>query len=936
VGFLAWLAAGLPILLVCACGSGLLGAAVGSYLAFSADLPKIPDLKRYRPKTVSTFYAEDGTVVGLFFKEKRFPIPIDSIPPHVVNAFLAAEDARFFTHPGIDVIGVFRAIVKNIMAGHFAQGASTITQQVTRNFLLTKEKKTSRKIREAILAYRLEKTLSKQQILELYLNEIFLGKQSYGVEAAARTYFGKTTNELEVAEAALLAGLVSSPSRFNPVKNPEAALKRREFVLGGMLRHGFISDSEYQTASAEELRIRETLPNPYERVPYFTEAVRQYIVAKYGANRLYNEGLQVWTTCDIALQKKASEAILLGVKQWEKRQGRPVGLARRLKPSETRAFLAVAPDHPHQAGDIVQGLVITNHTQPPKNPKAKLAQDYGQDCTLALAGNRQFRMQLQSDIRYRPNDLLDFKILEVNGSRLTLEHNTLPPVEGALVCIENNSGCVRALVGGVEFERSSFNRAIQGMRQPGSAFKPLVFAAALEWYNYSPNTLVVDDPIAVLVDPRVPEWMPMNSDGQFQGPMTVRQALAHSRNITAVKLLMDVGAESAVQMSRNLGIRSPLGRNLSLSLGSYEVTPFELTAAYTVFPNLGVKVNPVMVKKVVDRFGNVLEDNSAPPLDPGARMKEDEANGTPLPTPPGELTGTDEKQKPEGSGLIAEMRGLANDNRTASAGASVENLLTDTFPPAFSTRTGMVRVLSPQTSYLMLSMMRDVCVSGTAANVSRLRRRDLSGKTGTTDDCTDAWFVGFNPKFTTGVWIGHDAKASLGHREYGASAALPVWMDFMKEALRNHPVSGYSVPPGIVFATEVPQPLDALLEAGPDLAPDPTIKQISPVDGTFEPDPNQPNFGADRPVELVQASTAYSPDMIRILSTTGETLGYGAYTRDQRGRITVHARFPVPGEEPHGQAGGQEVPEESYIQGASRFLRNLPQFLPSDPRGWLQ
>jgi penicillin-binding protein 1A len=936
VGFLAWLGAGLPILLLCAFATGLFGAVVGSYLAFSEDLPRIPDLKRYRPKTVSTFYAEDGTVIGLFYKEKRFPIAIDSIPPHVLNAFLAAEDARFFTHTGIDIFGVFRAIVKNLMAGHFAQGASTITQQVTRNFLLTKEKKTSRKIREAILAYRLEKTLSKRQILELYLNEIYLGNGAYGVESAARTYFAKTTNDLSVADAALLAGLVASPSRFNPQRNPEGALKRREFVLGGMLRHGFISDDEYKIASAEDVRIRETLPNPYERVPYFTEGVRQYILAKYGENRLYNEGLQVWTTCDVALQKKASEAILLGVKSWEKRQGRPAGLLRRLKPSEARDFLAVAPDQPHKAGDAIQGLVIANHTQAPKNSKAKQAQDNVQDCSLALAGNRQFRMQLPCEIRYRPNDLLEFKIVEVNGSRLTLEHNTLPPVEGALVCIENNTGYVRALVGGMDFERSSFNRATQGMRQPGSAFKPLIYAAALEWNNYSPNTLVVDDPIAVALDPRAPEWLPMNSDGQFQGPMTVRQALAHSRNIVAVKLLMDVGGESAVQMARNLGIRSSLGTNLSLSLGSSEVTPLELTAAYTVFPNLGVRVNPVLVKKVVDRFGNVLEDNSAQPLDPGARMIEDATLDNQLPNPPGQQLDPDGEQEAGGSGLVDEMRNLATENRAAAPDASVEKLLADTFPPAVSFRNDMVRVLSPQTSYLMLSMLRDVCISGTAAAVSKLRRRDLSGKTGTTDDCTDAWFVGFNPKFTTGVWIGYDAKAPLGRHEYGATAALPVWMDFMKEALRNHPVSGYPVPSGIVFAADAPSRLDALLEAGPDRAPDPYTKQISPVDATFTPDPRQPVFGPDRPLELVQASAAPYPDTIRILSSTGETLGYGVYTRDQKGKVTVYARYPSNGGGHQEEALDQDAPEESYIQGAARFLRNLPQFFPSAPRGWLQ
>jgi penicillin-binding protein 1A len=428
----------------------------------------------------------------------------------------------------------------------------------------------------------------------------------------------------------------------------------------------------------------------------------------------------------------------------------------------------------------------------------------------------------------------------------------------------------------------------------------------------------------------------MNSDGQFQGPMTLRQALAHSRNIAAVKLLMDVGAEPAIQMARNLGIRSPLGTNISLSLGSYEVTPLELTAAYTVFPNLGVRVNPAMVKKVVDRFGNVLEDNSVQPLDPGARMAEDAANGDPLATLPIQESVPDETAEPDESEPAPEPQNPATDNKVVAPSAVVQNLLADSFPPTASSESDMIRVLSPRTSYLMLSMMRDVCVSGTAASVSRLRRGDLCGKTGTTDDCTDAWFVGFSRKFTTGVWMGYDAKTSLGHKEYGATAALPVWMDFMKEALHNQPVLGYPVPPGIVFATDVPQRPEALLEAGPDLAPDLALKEISPVDGTFVSDPSQPDFDPNRPLELMQASTAYAPELIRILSTTGQTLGYGAYTRDQRGKIAVHARYPVAGGETLEQSEAQGAQEESYMQGAARFLKNLPQFIPSLPRGWLQ
>ena len=375
IRFLSWITAGFPILLLIAVLCGVFGAGLGTYLVFSAELPKIPDLRGYRPKTVSTFYAEDGTVIGLFYKEKRFPVKLDSLPPRVTNAFLAAEDARFFSHPGVDLSGVLRALLKNIKSGNFAQGGSTITQQVTRNIILSKEKKLSRKIREAILAFRVEKTFSKEEILELYLNEIYLGKGAYGVEAAGRIYFGKSASELTVAEAGMLAGFVANPSKYSPARNIEICFKRREFVLNSMLRTGFITEDQWKKSTKEEPNFRDNLPTPYQRVPYFTEAVRQYVVAKYGANKLYNEGLRVWTTCDISLQDKAQDALLKGAFSWEKRQGRPSGLVRRLKPAEAREFLKSPTKASYNAGDLVQALVVANNTNEKLKGKQKEKKD---------------------------------------------------------------------------------------------------------------------------------------------------------------------------------------------------------------------------------------------------------------------------------------------------------------------------------------------------------------------------------------------------------------------------------------------------------------------------------------------------------------------------------------------------------------------------------
>lgn len=930
---------GLPVLVLCGIIAGAVGAGLGVYRAFSADLPKIPDLRSYRPKTVSTFYAEDGTVIGLFYREKRFPIPLNSIPYHVVNAFLAAEDARFFSHTGIDWPGVVRALVKNIEVGNFAQGGSTITQQVTRNFLLSKEKKISRKIREGLLSFRLEKSLSKEEILAIYLNEIYLGKGAYGIEAAAGTHFGKTAKDLSIAEAAMLAGFVQNPSKFCAPKNLEAALRRREFVLGRMLQNGFISEQDYRTALQETPKFRENLPNPYEKVPYFTEAARQYIVSRYGEQRLYNEGLKVWTTCEPGLQHKAAEALLAGATAWEKREGRPPGLVRRLKNSEVRDFLKTTPPESYNSGDLVKAVVVTNHK--PKKGK-KNSDSPGQECTLALTGGAQFRMQLKGDVTYRPNDLLEFRVVGPEPARLQLEQQTLPPIEGALVCIENQTGYVRAVAGGLDFDRSSFNRALQAMRQPGSAFKPVVYAAALEWAQYGPQTLIVDEPIAVAIDPREHEWMPVNSDGAYAGPVPMRQALAQSRNIVAVKVLLDVGIDQTIRMARQMGMKSPLGRHLSLALGASEVTPLELTSAYTVFPNLGMRVHPVLVKKVVDRFGNVLEDNTTEPLD-----LEGAAKVPPVLSPDHDLQPDQEdSEKPAGqgrasTGLIDEMRSLAVNDESFSFNEHIDGLLSGNSIPALRfSRQPVQRVMSPQTSYLMCSMLREVCVSGTGASVNRLRRKDLAGKTGTTDDCTDAWFVGFNPRYTTGVWLGFDAKVSLGRREYGGAAALPIWMDFMKEALGKAPSREYPVPPGIAFpgvAAPYGRPgLDASLHADWDPFLGLQLKEVCSVDTV--PVPAGGNWNAQPGLAMDFAFNAMAPTgAVRVLSPTGETLGLAYVSRDQKGRIELYRDYARNETERDQPPAPQESTADWFLPRAGQVLRQLRQFVPpSTYGGWFQ
>ncbi len=983
----AWIGAGLPVLLVCGFVSGLAGGTLGAYLVFSADLPNIPDLRAYRPKTVSTFYAEDGTVTGIFYKEKRFPVPVTSVPPHVINAFLAAEDARFFSHTGVDWTGVLRAAIQNIKEGKIVSGASTITQQVTRHFLLNRQEKYTRKIREALLSFRLEKCLTKEEILELYLNEIYLGRGSYGVESAARTYFGKPTVELSNAEAALLAGLVHKPSYYSPTRNPKRAIERRNHILKLMLRHGFISVEQHREATAEEPRFREKLPNPYKRAPYFTEAVRQYIVSKYGEDRLYNEGLKVWTTCDLSFQRKAADALVKGVRLWEKRQRRPRGLVKRLKPAETRDFLRNSPKLPYKVGDLVRAVVVSNNT--PKKRKKDRDKNPLQECLLAIPGDFRFPMNLESKIRYRRNDTVELRVTAVEGTKLSLSHQALPPIQGAVVSIENRTGYVRALVGGLDFEKSRFNRAVQALRQPGSSFKPFVYAAGLEWAGYSTRTAIVDEPIMVLVDDAQEPWIPLNSDGQFSGTTSVRQGLVYSRNVATIKLLMDVGVDSTIRMARNMGIQSPLGKHLSLCLGASEVTPLELTAAYSVFPNMGVRVSPVLVKRVVDRFGNVLEDNTCPPLVVTAETLHKATLGGWGPKPvadayqyrqqgwfqhgqgfqqhgyqtrPGpQLYGRQPYTQPqppatrEESGesdeweIVREDEGPYGPEEIQPLGPSVESLLTGA--PAFATpkvlrRPEMKRVMSPQTAYLMFSMLRDVCTHGTGARASRLKRSDLGGKTGTTDDCSDAWFIGFNPRYTTGVWVGYDTKISLGKREYGNVAALPIWMEVMGGILQDAPDGEYPVPPGVVFLNEAwqqgygPQFVQSGQGGSADLDPGIMTKQMCPVDETVmsyshtgwpmaNPWSAQPAFR--------NYGQAFDGGMVRVLSVTGEDLGQAPVYVDEEGNLTARREdlYPSSGMEMQSRSERTPDPRETgpspwanIVPHAKRLLHGLQQLIP--------
>lgn len=722
----------------------VLGAAAlwVTYEVLSRDLPRIHSLKDYRPPVISRIYADDGRVIGEFFRERRIVVPLEEIPPQLIQAFVAAEDARFFQHPGVDPLGILRAALKNLQAGSIRQGGSTITQQVTRSFLLTPEKSFVRKLKEMILSHRIEKDFTKEEILFLYLNQIYLGHGAYGVQAAAENYFGKSVRELTLAECALLAGLPQAPSRYSPLRNPEQARMRQVYVLNRMVEEGMITRSQAEEALAETLEFK-TRRNPYlEAAPYFTEHVRRMLEARYGADGLYTQGLQVYTTVNLEMQKAAEEEVNRGLRELDKRQGYR-GPLRRLSPPELEALLRDAPPpdaQAHYPPGSVQEAVVVQVNDATRTVTVRMGAETGR---IALA-DMDWARRPNPDVAaaaakirapsaaLRAGDVVLVRVKEAPrraGEPWALALEQDPLVQGALLCLETGSGRVKAMVGGRDFGETQFNRAIQSRRQPGSAFKPILYAAALDRAEsdprkvYTPATVILDSAVVFEDRERDLTWKPRNYRETFYGPTLLREALAQSRNVVTVKILQDIGIDYAIGYARRLGITSELTRTLALALGASGVSLFELTRAYSVFANEGWLVEPVFVTRVLDRDGNVLEEARPEP----------------------------------------------------------------------------VRAIGRDTAYLMTSLLESVVQQGTGQRVKALGRPS-AGKTGTTNDMFDAWYIGYVPQYVTGVWVGFDQEAPLGKNETGASAAIPIWLGFMKRVLEGVPVETFQPPEGVVFA----------------------------------------------------------------------------------------------------------------------------------------
>ena len=715
----------------------LLVAAVtigGVYYFLSRDLPKISTLADYRPPLITTVYSDDNRKIAEFYRERRVLIPLEQMSPMLIQAFVAAEDSRFFKHQGVDILSIVRAFFKNIEAGSIVQGGSTITQQVTKSFFLSPEKSYVRKIKEAILAYRIDKSFSKKEILYLYLNQIYLGHGAYGVEAASENYFGKPAKELNLAECAMLAGLPQAPSRYSPFLFPERAKQRQIYVLNRMVDEQYITNIQATDAINTVLDIKPRKNWYIEEVPYFTEHVRRYLEEKYGSRALYEGGLQVYTTVNIEMQKTAREEIEKGLRDLDKRQGYR-GPIRHLPLEQIESFAAeLQGEHgsePLEAGKIIKGVVIARD-ESGQTATVRLGKERG-DLTL---DDMRWARKPNPEIAYyeagikQVSDAIDVGDViwvrlkgwdaQKNLWQLSLEQT--PQVQSALLCLEAETGYVKAMVGGRDFKASQFNRAVQSRRQPGSAFKPIIYAAALD-KGYTPATVIIDSPIVFQDEERDFTWKPKNYKERFYGPTLLREALAKSRNVVTIKILRDIGIDYAIEYARKLGIASELSHDLSIALGSSGVSLLELVKAYSVFANSGYLIEPVFVTKVLDRDGNVLEE-----ADPSRQ-----------------------------------------------------------------------KVIEKSTAYIMTSLLESVVKEGTGHR-ARALKRPVAGKTGTTNNLHDAWFVGYTPRYITGCWVGFDEAQPLGKSETGSRAASPIWVAFMQRILADKPVRVFQVPEGVVFS----------------------------------------------------------------------------------------------------------------------------------------
>ncbi|MCX7892024.1 MAG: penicillin-binding protein 1A [Burkholderiales bacterium] len=739
--FFRWIA--FPVALVA--GLATVGLALAAFVLLLAypNLPSIEAVTDYRPRIPLRVYTADGALIGEFGEERRSVVAIQDVPKPLKDAILAAEDERFYQHQGVDFIGVMRAAYSNLVSGGRRQGASTITMQVARNFFLSSEKTLTRKLYEALLAYKIESELTKDQILDLYVNQIYLGQRAYGFAAASQIYFGKPISQLTVAEAAMLAGLPKAPSAYNPVASPRRAKQRQQYVLRRMRELDMITEAQYDEALKAPLAVRREIDDFAVHGEFVAEMVRQALFDRYGPD-VYSLGFRVYTTVRKADQEAAYAALRRGVLDYDRRHGYrgPEGFADLpAKPAEEALEEALADFA--DSDDLVPAIVLS------ASPKQVVAYRRGGETLTIGEGGLKFVQSALSEKaaparRIRPGAIV--RVQRDEKGNLSIAQ--LPEAEAALVAMSPVDGAIRALVGGFDFGRNKFNHVTQAWRQPGSSFKPFIYSAALE-RGFTPATILLDEPIVVdAAQTGSQTWEPKNYDGKYEGPMRLRTALAKSKNMVSIRILQSIGPRSAQEYVTRFGFEADKHpAYLTMALGAGSVTPLQMARAYGVFANGGYLVEPYIIERIVDDRGTVLAQ--------------------------------------------------ANPKQAGD--------------PA-------LRVLDPRNAFLMTSMMQDVTRYGTAARANALGRRDIAGKTGTTNEHVDAWFAGYQPTLVAVAWIGFDQPRNLGANETGGAAALPMWIAYMGKVLQGVPQMEAPVPEGVISV------------------------RIDPDTGLASPDGKQPEF----------------------------------------------------------------------------------------------
>jgi penicillin-binding protein 1A len=769
---------------------GLLAA----YIYITPRLPEIDTLKDVQLQVPLRVYARGGELIAEFGEMKRTPLEYKDFPPQLIQAVLAAEDDRFFEHPGVDYQGILRAVYHLIRTGEKGQGGSTITMQVARNFFLSREKTYLRKLNEIFLALKIEGELSKQEILELYLNKIYLGKRAYGFAAAAQVYYGKSPQELTLPEMAMIAGLPKAPSRYNPVVNPERAQIRRDYVLGRMRELEFISEEQYQAALADPVHAEVHGLDEDLEAPYVAEMVRDEMVSRYG-EAAYTEGYQVYTTIEARLQHAANQALRDDLLAYDRRHGY------RGVEGHVDLFAGDAVDDTESWENALRELPVSGNLVPTvvMALEEQAAWGYTRDGNVVhlpweqLAWARKYiddnhvgSEPESADQILKPGDIIYTAPADPGCSWLA-KH---PTVAGALISLSPGDGAIQALVGGFDFYESKFNRVTQANRQPGSSFKPFVYTAALN-KGFTAATIINDAPVVFDAPGLEDTWRPENYSGRFYGPTRLRKALINSRNLVSIRLLRDIGIGYTIRYAQRFGFRrASLPRDLSLALGSGTLTPLELARGYTVFANGGYLLEPYLIDHILGPDGQVVM--VATPRQICSECIEEEENSESS----AEATSTaaqSEKPSPAEEEQTSQLRqaALARFQQIESA----EQTQVMQGPPP---REVAERVLDPQVAFLMNTMLRDVIKHGTGRRALVLNRKDLAGKTGTTNDQRDAWFAGFNSDVVTIAWVGFDNPRPLGERETGARAALPMWIDYMRAALVDSEEKPLIQPPGIV------------------------------------------------------------------------------------------------------------------------------------------